>query len=127
MMEPTMVCELEAGKPNHQVLRFQIMAASNRAKTMAKPAPELTWRMSSTGSSVMTEKATAPEEVSTPGQIAEARPDHGDVGLKRMGIDDGRDRIGGVMETIHKLEAERDKQGYAQQQEGPDAADDDVA
>ncbi len=54
MMEPTMVCELEAGRPNHQVLRFQMMAAMSSAKTMAKPAPELTCRMSSTGSSVMT-------------------------------------------------------------------------
>ena len=53
MMEPTMVWELEAGRPNHQVLRFQMMAAISSAKTMAKPAPELTWRISSTGSSVM--------------------------------------------------------------------------
>ncbi len=42
MMEPTMVWELEAGRPNHQVPRFQRMAAMSRAKTMAKPAPELT-------------------------------------------------------------------------------------
>ena len=39
------------------------------AKTMAKPAPELTWRMSSTGSSVMTVKATAPAEASTPARL----------------------------------------------------------
>ena len=42
MMEPTMVCELEAGSPNHQVPRFHRMAAISSAKTMAKPAPELT-------------------------------------------------------------------------------------
>src|ERR1017187_2560452 len=42
MIEPTIVCELEAGRPNHQVLRFQTMAAMSRAKTMAKPAPALT-------------------------------------------------------------------------------------
>ena len=69
MMEPTMVCELEAGRPNHQVPRFQIMAAMSRAKTMAKPAPELTLRMSSTGSSVMTAKATVPVEKSTPARL----------------------------------------------------------
>ena len=51
MMEPIMVWELEAGRPRHQVARFQRMAAMSRAKTMAKPEPELTLRMSSTGSS----------------------------------------------------------------------------
>ncbi len=66
MMEPTMVCELDAGKPNHQVLRFQMMAAISKAKTMAKPAPELTCKMSSTGSRVMMLNATAPEERRTP-------------------------------------------------------------
>ena len=69
MMEPIMVCELEAGRPNHQVPRFQRMAAMSRAKTMAKPAPELTWRISSTGSRVMTVKATVPAEVSTPARL----------------------------------------------------------
>src|ERR1035438_4128441 len=50
MIEPTMVWELEAGSPNHQVLRFQMMAAIRSANTIANPAPELTWRISSTGS-----------------------------------------------------------------------------
>src|SRR5580698_2645516 len=66
IIDPTMVCELEAGSPNHQVLRFQMMAAISRAKTMAKPAPALTCRISSTGSSVITVKATVPLETSTP-------------------------------------------------------------
>src|ERR1019366_5269887 len=69
MMEPTMVCELDAGSPNHQVLRFQRMAAISRAKTMAKPAPELTWRINSTGSRVMMVKATRPEEARTPARF----------------------------------------------------------
>ena len=63
------MCELEAGSPNHQVLRFQTMAAISRAKTIAKPAPELTWSISSTGSSVITAKATVPEENSTPSRL----------------------------------------------------------
>src|ERR1035437_8530118 len=69
MMEPTMVWELEAGNPNHHVLRFHTMAAMRSAKTMATPAPELTWRMSTTGSSVMTAKATVPVETSTPARL----------------------------------------------------------
>ena len=69
-----MVCELEAGSPNHQVLRFQMIAAISSAKTMAKPAPELTCRISSTGSSVIMLKATAPEETRTPPGCTS--PDH---------------------------------------------------
>ena len=74
MMEPTMVCELEAGRPSHQVPRFQRIAAISSAKTMANPAPELTWRINSTGRSVMTAKATVPEEKSTPARLQ--IPDH---------------------------------------------------
>jgi hypothetical protein len=73
MMDPMSVWELEAGRPNHQVLRFQMMAAISNEKTMAKPAPLPTWRMSSTGSRDRMVKATAPEEVSTP--IRFHRPD----------------------------------------------------
>ena len=43
-----MVCELDAGRPNHHVPRFHRMAAISNAKTMAKPVPELTLRISST-------------------------------------------------------------------------------
>ena len=43
-----------------------MMAAVSSAKTMAKPAPLPTWRMSSTGSNEMIPKATAPVEVTTP-------------------------------------------------------------
>ena len=50
MIEPIRVCELEAGSPSHQVLRFQMIAAISSAKTMAKPAPLPTCRINSTGS-----------------------------------------------------------------------------
>ena len=116
-----MVWELEAGRPNHQVLRFHRMAAISSAKTMANPAPELTWRMSSTGSSVMTAKATVPVEARTPGQVADSRPDHGDIGLQRVGVDDRGHGVGRVVEAVDELEAERDQQGQGQQQIGPDA------
>ena len=39
MIDPTMVCELDAGKPNHQVPRFHRIAAISSAKTIANPAP----------------------------------------------------------------------------------------
>ena len=50
------------------------MAEISKAKTMAKPAPEPTFRISSTGSSETTANATAPEESSTP--IRFHIPDH---------------------------------------------------
>jgi hypothetical protein len=34
-IEPIMVCELDAGIPNHQVPRFQMIAAMSNAKTIA--------------------------------------------------------------------------------------------
>ena len=62
MIEPISVCEEEAGRPSHQVPRFQMIAAISSANTMAKPALVPTCRISSTGSSEMMPKATAPLE-----------------------------------------------------------------
>jgi hypothetical protein len=50
------------------------MAAISSAKTIANPAPELTCKISSTGSSVMTAKATVPVENKTPARLHS--PDH---------------------------------------------------
>src|SRR5713226_9450266 len=66
MMEPIRVCELDAGNPKYQVLRFQMMAATRRANTMANPALLPTCRISSTGNREMIPNATRPDEVSTP-------------------------------------------------------------
>src|SRR5215475_10439362 len=73
MIEPIRVCEEEAGRPNHQVPRFQRIAAISSANTMAKPALEPTCRISSTGNSETMPKATAPDESSTPVRLH--RPD----------------------------------------------------
>ena len=69
MIEPISVCDDEAGSPSHQVPRFQMIAAISSANTIAKPAPEPTCRISSTGSSEMMPKATAPLESSTPRKL----------------------------------------------------------
>ena len=74
MIEPIRVCELDAGRPRYQVPRFQMIAAINSANTIAKPAALPTCKISSTGSSEMMPKATAPLEVSTPRKLNE--PDH---------------------------------------------------
>ena len=74
MIEPISVCDDELGMPNSQVSRFQQIAAISSANTIAKPALEPTWRMSSTGSSETMPNATAPVENSTPAKLK--KPDH---------------------------------------------------
>ena len=66
MIEPISVCELDEGSPKYHVPRFQMMAATSSANTMAKPAPRPTCRINSTGRSEMIPKATAPVESTTP-------------------------------------------------------------
>ena len=61
-----MVCELDTGSPRYHVARFHRIAATSRAKTMAKPEPEFPFRINSTGSSETIANATAPELSSTP-------------------------------------------------------------
>src|SRR5580698_7157733 len=63
MIEPISVCELDAGSPSAHVLRFQIIAAINSAKTIAKPAPLPTCKISSTCNSETMENATPPDDV----------------------------------------------------------------
>ena len=64
--DPIKVCELDAGNPKYHVPRFQMIADTSRAKTMAKPALLPTCRMSSTGSNEIMAKATRPLETRTP-------------------------------------------------------------
>ena len=66
MTEPISVCELDDGSPKYQVPTFQMIAAVSSAKTIAKPAPLPTCRISSTGSSEMMPKATPPVDTNTP-------------------------------------------------------------
>src|SRR3954465_7954890 len=85
MIEPTSVCELDDGRPRYQVPRFQTIAAINRAKTMARPEPEPTCRMSSTGNKARMPKATAPVDVKTPRKLK--KPDQmtaNSAGMERV-------------------------------------------
>ena len=51
-------------------------------------------------------------------QVEASRPDHRDLRLQRVGIDDGGHRVGGVVEAVDEFEAERDQHRDAEQQEG---------
>jgi hypothetical protein len=74
MIDPISVCELEAGRPKYQVPTFHMIAEINSANTIAKPAPLPTCRISSTGNSDTTPKATAPVDIRTPNRLN--MPDH---------------------------------------------------
>src|ERR1700744_6599910 len=66
MIDPIRVCELDAGSPKYQVPTFQMIAAINRANTIAKPPLLPTCRISSTGTSETMPKATTPLDSNTP-------------------------------------------------------------
>src|SRR5271170_2936309 len=66
IIDPIKVCELEAGKPKYQVPRFQRIAATSKAKTMANPALLPTCKINSTGNKEIIPKATSPLEARTP-------------------------------------------------------------
>ena len=51
-------------------------------------------------------------------EVEESGPDHCDLRRHGMGIDHGRDRIGGVVEAVDEFEGERDQQSDAEQDEG---------
>src|SRR5262249_25649646 len=66
IMEPIKVWELEEGRPKYQVPRFQMMAATSSANTIANPAWLPTWRINSTGRRDTIPNATAPLDRTTP-------------------------------------------------------------
>ena len=117
MIEPISVCELEAGSPRYQVPRFQMIAPISSAKTIAKPALDPTWRISSTGSSAMMPKATAPLDARTPRKLKSPDQTHRQVRRHRVGVDDRGDGVRRVVEPVDELEAERDQQRDPQQHE----------
>ena len=65
-------------------------------------------------------KATAPDGKQHAGEVAKSRPCDRDVRLERVRIDDGRDGVGGVVEAVDELEAERNQQRADQHEVRPD-------
>ena len=74
------------------------------------PAALPTCRISSTGSSETMPNATAPLETQDADEVPDARPDDGDVRIQRVRVDHRRHGVGGVVEAVDELEAERDQQ-----------------
>ena len=53
-------------------------------------------------------------------KIPAARPDNRELRRQGVGVNDGGDRVGGVVEAVHEFEAKRDQQRDAEQNEGQD-------
>ena len=53
-------------------------------------------------------------------EVPAARPHDSDLGRQRVGVDDGGDGVGGVVEAVDEFEAERDQQRDAEQKERQD-------
>ena len=73
--------------------------------------------MSSTGSSDTMPNATAPVDSEHPEKVEGAGPDHGEVGRHRVGIDDGRHGVRGIVEPVDELESQRDEERNPEQHE----------
>ncbi len=52
-------------------------------------------------------------------QVPDAGPDDGDNRLQRVGIDDGRDSVGRVVEAIDEFKADRQGQGKSRKNAAP--------
>ncbi len=109
MIEPTMVCELEAGNPKYQVPRFQRIAAINKRKNHRKARAaaylqdQLHRQQSDDGEC---NGATGKQDAD---EVPRAGPRHGQVRLHGMRIDDRCNSVGSIVEAIHELETERDQ------------------
>src|SRR5262249_52150177 len=53
-------------------------------------------------------------------EVEGPRPRDREVRIERMRVDDGGHRVGGVVEAVDELEAERDQQRAAEKDERPD-------
>ena len=118
MIEPMRVCELDDGRPNHQVPRFQMMAAMSSAKTIAKPgaAADLEDELDrQQRDDPEGHRARRDEDAD---EVPDARPEDREVRLERVRVDDGRDGVGRVVEAVHELEAERDEERDPEEDEG---------
>ena len=107
MMEPISVWELEAGRPKYQVPRFQMIAEISRANTMANPAPDPTLSTSSTGNNARTPERHRAGGGEHTQEVPTAGPHYGDGWLQCVSVDDGRDGVCRVVESVDKLETQR--------------------
>ena len=108
-IEPIRVCELEAGMPSKPRSEIPDDCGDQQSEhhRIAGARADLQNELD------RQERDDAEGDGAARGKHAEqvpaSRPDDRDLRREGMGIDDGRDGVGGVMETIDEFEAERDQ------------------
>ena len=101
---PIRVCELDAGSPRYQVPRFQTIAASKSASTIASPRRRLRPDQQVDRQQVHdAEGDRRPAEVDAE-EVAEPRPEDRRPGPQRLGVNDRGDGVGRVVEPVDELE-----------------------
>lgn len=103
IMAPISVWELDAGNPKYQVPRFQIIAASNMEKTIARPCAEPMLSRRSVGSICTMAYATLRPPSKTPKKVKHRRHDNRQLRTHRTGVNHGCDCIGCVMEAVNRF------------------------
>ena len=88
--------------PSGQVMRFQTMAPTGREDHGGVDDARRDDAGADGGGDVQAEHSEGDE-------IEEGRPEHGILRAQHAGRDDGRDRIGGVVQAIEEVEQQRDR------------------
>ena len=86
------------------------MPASNSDKTMTIERTEEVSISRSTGSRLTIAKATAVPPNITPRKLQKPENNTAGVGRSVFGIDNGRDRVRGIVKTVNELKAEGDQE-----------------
>ena len=114
MIDPMSVCELDDGRPSHQVPRFHTVAAARGARTPSRIRAAADLENELDGKKRDDPEGDGAGRDEDADEVPEARPDDRNVRLEGVGIDDGRDGVRGVVKAVHELEAERDEERDAE-------------
>ncbi len=118
MMEPIRVCELDEGRPKYQVPKFHRIAAMSKRKHHgeAGAAAHLQNQFDRQQRDDAERDGAGRDQHAQ--KIERSGPNDREVGRHGIRINDGGDRIGGVVKSIDELESQRDHQGDAEQDVG---------
>ena len=90
------------GIPPYQVMRFQVIAPIKAARITSAST------LSGCTMPLPIVRATLTPNPNARDEVEERRPDDGLRGAEHSGGDDGRDRVGGVVEAVNEVEEQRD-------------------
>ncbi len=99
---PISACELEDGIPKPQVIRFQTMAPINAAEDHLRVDDA---GLDDPGADGVGDVKPEHQEGD---EIEERRPQHRILRPQHPGRDDGRNRVGGVVQSVEEVEQQRD-------------------